>query len=239
MTISPGLLQRTLHIKYGNGTGTAFVIDRDERQYLVTARHVVKGVTTGESISVFHEGRWRQLPTKVVGIGVGSPDIAVLATPVQLAPALSLEVSSGGLAYAQEVHFLGFPFGWDGGGEDINLDHPLPFIKAGIVSGIKHTDATRIYIDAHGNPGFSGGPVVFAKDGDPQKVIRIAGVVAEAPRPRLRAVVDKFRKPLIDEDGEPIAHFAENQGFVVAFGIHHATELIDNNPTGFTLPKVV
>ena len=239
MTITTGLLQRTFLIKYGDGTGTAFVLDRDDRQYLVTARHVVRGVTTGESISVFHGGQWKQIPIKVVGIGVGAPDIAVLAAPVQLAPAESLEASSDGLAYAQDVHFLGFPFGWDGGGEDVNLDHPLPFIKAGIVSSIKHTDATRIYIDAHGNPGFSGGPVAFAKENDPQKVIRIAGVVAESPRPNLRSVVDRSGKRLVDEDGEPIAYFAENQGFVIAFGINHATDLINKNPTGFTLPTVV
>lgn len=238
MTITTGLLQRIFRIRYGNGTGTAFVIDRDDRQYLVTARHVVKGITTGESISVLQESQWMQTPIKVIGIGIGAPDIAVLAAPVQLADAVSLEASSDGLAYAQGVHFLGFPFGWDGAGEDINMDHPLPFIKAGIVSGIKHTDATRIYIDAHGNPGFSGGPVVFARDSDPQKVIRIAGVVAEAPRPRLRSVVDRSGKPLVGGDGEPIAHFAENQGFVVAFGINHATDLIDENPTGFNLPTV-
>ena len=239
MTITPGLLQRTFHIKFGNGTGTAFVIDRNERQYLVTARHVVKCVTTGDSISVFHEREWKKIPIKVVGIGVGAPDIAVLTAPVQLAPAQSLEATSGGLGYGQNVHFLGFPFGWDGGAEDINLDYPLPFIKAGIVSAIKHTYATRIYIDAHGNTGFSGGPVVFAKDNDPQKELRIAGVIAEAPRPRLRPVVDKSGKPLIDEDGEPIAHFAENQGIVVAFGINHATDLIDKNPIGFPLSTLV
>lgn len=234
--ISTGILQRTLHIRYGIRTGTAFVVDRDEKQYVVTARHVVKGIATGESINVFHEMRWKQIPIKVVGIGVGALDITVVTAQVQLAPAETLEVSSGGLAYAQNVHFLGFPFGWDGGGEDVNLDYPLPFIKAGIVSGIKHTDATRIYIDGHGNTGFSGGPVIFVKDSDAQKMLRVAGVVAKAPRPRLRPVVDRSRKPLMGKDGEPIAHFAENQGFVVAFAINHATDLIDENPIGFVLP---
>ena len=236
--INRGILQRTLHIQYGNVTGTSFVIDRGDRQYVVTARHVVKGITTGEPINVFHERQWKQLPIKVVGIGVGAPDVAVLAASVQLAPTQTIEATSGGLGYAQAVHFLGFPFGWDGGAEDINEDFPLPFIKAGIVSGIKHTDATRIYIDAHGNTGFSGGPVVFAVNNDAQTENRIAGVVAQAPRPRLKPVVDKHRTPLVDKDGEPIAHFAENQGFVVAFGINHATEMIDKNPIGFSLPTV-
>ena len=236
--ITSSLLQRTLHIRHGNGSGTSFVIDRGKRQYMVTARHVVKGITTGDSISIFHERQWKQIIIELVGIGVGAPDIAVVAAPVQLAPAQTIEVSAGGLSYAETVHFLGFPFGWDGGGEDVNEDYPLPFVKAGIVSGVTHTDATRIYIDAHGNPGFSGGPVTFSMDSGPESEPHIAGVVAEAPRPRLRPVVDKSGKSLVDNNGEPIAHFAENQGFVVAFGINHVTDLIDKNPIGFRLSRV-
>ena len=229
------LLNRILHIQYGNGTGTGFVIDRDDKQYLITARHVVEGITTGESINISRDRQWKSFPVKVVGIGLGTTNVAVLVTPTQLAPAHSIEASSDGLAYAQSVYFLGFPFGWDGGAEGINEDYPLPFIKAGKVSAIKHTDATRIYIDAFGSTGFSGGPVAFARNGTPPNELRIAGVVAEAPRPRLRPIVDKSGRPLVDEDGEPIAHFPENQGFVVAFGVNHVTELIDKNPIGFEL----
>ena len=93
--IPPELLNRTLHIRYGNGTGTSFVIDRDDKQYLVTARHVVKGITTGKSIKISHDRQWKQTPIKVVGIGVGKIDVTVLATSRQLAPADFIEATEG------------------------------------------------------------------------------------------------------------------------------------------------
>ena len=96
-------------------------------------------------------------------------------------------------------------------------------------------DESHIYIDAHGNKGFSGGPVVFVPSGQPANKLRVAGVVSNAPTPLLRAVVDKSRIPVLGANGEPIAYFAENQGFVVAFDIIHATNLMDANPVGFPL----
>ena len=104
------LLNRILHIQYGNGTGTGFVIDRDDKHYLITARHVVEGITTGESINISRDRQWKSFSVKVVGIGLGTTNVAVLVTPTQLAPAHSIEASSDGLAYAQSVYFLGFPF---------------------------------------------------------------------------------------------------------------------------------
>ena len=233
--ITSNVIQRTVHIRYGNATGTGFAIDQGNRQYLVTARHVVKGITSGSSIAILHEKQWKTLPVEVVGIGADAVDVVVLACPVRLAPAHPLLASNAGLAYSQPVYFLGFPFGWDSGMEDLNRELPVPFVKAGVVSAIISGDASRIYIDAHGNKGFSGGPVVFVPNGRPASELRVAGIVSEAPTPLLRAVVGKSGSPAIGDDGKPIAYFPENQGFVVAFDIRHATNLIDANPVGFQL----
>ena len=46
--ITSNVIHRTFHIRYRNGTGTAFAIDRDGRQYLITARHLVEGVAAGD-----------------------------------------------------------------------------------------------------------------------------------------------------------------------------------------------
>ena len=51
--VTSNVIQRTFHIRYGSTTGTAFAIDRNKRQYLITARHVVKGITSGSSIEIF------------------------------------------------------------------------------------------------------------------------------------------------------------------------------------------
>ena len=233
--ITNNVIHRTFHIRYGSGTGTMFSIDRDGRQYLITAKHVVEGIVSGDSISVFHDKQWKNTTVEVVGMGAGGADVAVLACPVRLAPTYPLEASVAGLAYGQPVYFLGFPFGWNGGGEYINDDFPMPFVKAGIISSITFGDLSRIYVDGHNNKGFSGGPLVFLPNGLPSNEFRVAGVVANYPTPIIEPVVNSDRKPILGVDDQPIAYFQENQGFVVAFSIRHATDLIDANPTGFPL----
>ncbi len=232
--ITTNVIHRTFHIRYGNLTGTTFTIDRDNKQYLVTARHVVKDIKTGSSIAIFHDKQWKSTTVEVVGIGAGEIDVVVLTCPVRLAPLLPLKASSGGLAYGQTVYFLGFPFGWDGGGENINLDFPMPFVKAGIVSSITFGDSSRIYVDGHNNRGFSGGPVVFAPHGQKQAQLQVAGVVSSYPS-SWQPILNKRGVPILSDNDEPLAYFQENTGFVVAFNIRHATEMIDVNPIGFLL----
>ena len=143
-----------------------------------------------------------------------------------------------GMGYGQQVYFLGFPFGWDGGGEGINRDFPVPFVKAGIASSLGGGETSRIYVDGHNNKGFSGGPLVFrpaAEAGSPD--FKVAGVVSNYPTPVVEPVVDQFGTALRGADGQPLAYFNENQGLVVAFDIRHATDLIDANPIGFVLPE--
>lgn len=234
--ITTNVIQRTFHIRFRDSTGTAFAIDRDNKQYLVTARHVVENITSGDSVLIFHERQWKDTSVDIVGTGAGETDVAVLACPVRLAPSHPLESSSAGLIYGQPVYFLGFPFGWDGGGEQINRDFPMPFVKAGIVSSITFGDPSRIYVDGHNNKGFSGGPLVFLPNGREGTEFRVAGVVANYPTPIVEAVVDRNGRPLLDANNQPIAYFKENQGLVVAFNIRHATDLIDANPVGFHLP---
>ena len=234
--ITSNVIQRTFHILCGEATGSAFAIDRDNRQYLITARHVVKDFTSGSTIGIFHDRQWKTLPVEVVGIGTDVIDVAVLACHIRLAPAHPLVASNKGLTYGQPVYFLGFPFGWNSGMENLNREYPMPFVKAGVVSAMITGDASHIYIDAHGNGGFSGGPVVFVPSGQPSNEFRVAGVVANAPLPLIEPVVDKSGWPLVDDDGKPIAYFPENQGLVVAYDIRHATDLIDSNPIGLQLP---
>ena len=238
--ITTNAIQRTFHIKRGDASGTAFAIDRASRQYLVTARHVVDGISSGDTIAVFHESRWQNVTIEVIGIGGGDVDVDVnvdvMSCPTQLAPTYSLEASAAGLAYGQTVYFLGFPFGWDGGAESMNRDLPIPFVKTGIISALIFGNPTRFFIDGHGNKGFSGGPVVFVPNGLPQTELRVAGIVANYPTPLREPIVDKRGHPIVDDHNEPAAFFSENPGFVVAMAISHATDLIDANPVGFQLP---
>ena len=230
--VTNNVLQRTFHIKRGGKSGTAFAIDREGKQYLVTARHVVNGITNGDLIEVLHEKQWKTVPVEVVGAGESDVDVIVLSCPTRLAPPHLLEASAVGLAYGQSVYFLGFPFGWDGGGEGINRDFPIPFVKAGIVSAIISENPSRLYIDGQVNKGFSGGPVVFVPPGRTQ--FQVAGIVSSDQRLR-EPIVDKQGDPIVNSDSQPFGFYRESTGFVVAMDIRHVTDLINLNPIGLDL----
>ena len=100
--ITTNVFQRTFHIRFGDSTGTAFTIDNDSRQYIVTARHVVEGITSGEAVNVFQDRQWKEIKVNVIGVGEDEVDVAVLATSMQLSPPFPLEANEAGLAYGQQ-----------------------------------------------------------------------------------------------------------------------------------------
>ena len=230
------ILYRTFLIGWGGDLGTAFTIDHASKQYLVTARHVVKGIESGNAIKLFHEGKWKDLTVNVVGIGKEKDmDIAVLACSIRLSPSFPLVASHENLKLGQAVSFFGYPFGWGGGGEEINRGIPLPFVKAGIVSAMILEDVSKIYLDAHNNEGFSGGPVVFTLNRRSKDRWRVAGVIVNYPAP-FRPIVDRDGNSLTNPMGKAIGYVQENPGIAVAIHIRHVVELIDANPIGFPLP---
>jgi len=234
--ITTNVLQRTFRIKTRLYTGTAFAIDLDGRQYLVTARHLVEGYTSGDLLQIFHGKRWKHVPIDLVGLGEGEIDVAVFACGLQLAPTYELEPTARGLVIGQVVYFLGFPFGWDGGAEEINRDFPLPFAKSGVLSALTFQDPRRIFVDGHNNSGFSGGPLVFKENEDRNSDLRVAGVVSNYPTP-LEPIVNIDGDPILNDEEKPIAYVRENPGITVAVNIRHATDLIKGNPIGFLLPE--
>ena len=236
--ITTNVLQRTFHIRFGGSTGTVFTIEKDSKQYLVTARHVIEGIASGDTVNIFHDRQWKEIEVDVVGVGEGELDVGVLATSMQLSPLSPLEPNGDGMLWGQQVYFLGFPFGWDGGGENINRGFSMPFVKSGVLSAIIFDDTTKIYLDAQANEGFSGGPVVFVPDGQPassRTEFKVAGVVVNYPTPKIRPVVTHRGDRVLDSNNDPIG-ILENPGFVIAIDIKHAVELIDQNPIGFPLP---
>ena len=213
MLPTTNVLQRTSLLK-DKLVGTAFTIDRDGRQYLVTARHVAEGAS-GE-IYLFHDGNWKTLAVGVVGVGgQDSEDVAVFAPEVQISPNHPLGTNDAGLSLGQQVRFLGFPFGWghrDFG--EINNGWPLPIVKAGILSRMSQPTNRMMLVDAHGNKGFSGGPLVAQISGN---WVAIGVVVTAMPNPENLETID------------------EHAGFVAVEPIRVVTKIIDSNPVGLQL----
>ena len=229
--VTTNVVQRTFKIRRSELSGTAFTTDYGGRQYIVTARHVLEGIVSGETIDIWHAKQWNTLPVDIVGIGKGELDITVLATSIQLSPVHPLEPSAGGLVYSQQAYLLGFPYGCDSGGAQLNRGRPIPFVKSGIISALEFGNINKIYVDTHANEGFSGGPVVFHRQDKPKEPneLRVAGVVTGY-------IV--HTRTIHDGSGNQLAKAGENTGIAVAIAIKHVLDLIDANPIGFKLPAI-
>jgi len=224
--ITTNVIQRTFHIRVGSSIGTCFTIDISNKQYIVTARHVVETITDTTSISIFHDNQWKDIEVTLVGHCTDEIDISVLSTNFQLSPLHPLEASMGGLIYGQDAYFLGFPYGMTGELGQMNRDFPLPFVKKAIVSCLQTspTDAQMVFLDGHNNPGFSGGPVIFKKP--------------DSNEFKVASIISGYRyneEPIYQGAQELPLAYRYNTGIIISYSIKHAVDLINGNPMGFEL----
>ena len=63
--ITTNVFFRTFLIEYGDERGTAFSVDYENREYLVTAAHVVDGIEAEDRIKIFLTQKWMNLPVAV------------------------------------------------------------------------------------------------------------------------------------------------------------------------------
>lgn len=227
--ITTNVYVRVFRIRVGDGEGTAFAIDVDGRQYLVSAKHVVSGVSGHAVIGIFHERSWNDLNVTLVGHAPGEIDVSVLASPdVQLSPAYALPPKSNGLVFAQDVYFLGFPYGLHTDTGETNRHFPLAFVKRALVSGNTgpQSGARIWYLDGINNPGFSGGPVVWKEVG--KQEWNVLGVISG---------FRYTREPVFAGDQPTPLEYQYNTGIIVAYGIEHALDLISANAIGRTLDE--
>ena len=224
--ITTNVIQRTFHIRLGNSIGTCFAIDVDNKQYLVTAKHVVASITGTQKVSIFHENQWKNIDVTLVGHCNGEIDISVLVTNVRLSPNFPLPPTMAGIIYGQDVFFLGFPYGMTGEIGQMNRDFPLPFVKKAIVSCLHTTptDAQLLFLDGHNNPGFSGGPVIFKEQNSNE--FKVAGVISG---------YRYNEEPIYQGTQELPLAYRYNTGIIISYGIKHAVDLIESNPIGFEL----
>jgi S1-C subfamily serine protease len=221
------VLYRVLRIKTADSTGSAFTIEVDGKQYLITARHLLKGFGNEGEIELWIEGRWSKVKARAIYPSKEFVDIAALDLGKPVTITFPLTASSGGLTLGQQVYFLGYPYGL---GTSVSAPAPpgfgeIPFLKSGIVSALDDRDpqANILYLDGQNNPGFSGGPIVFwhPESGS----FRVAGVVRGY---RNEALPVLKKKDL--EDPQAKAHndlyTRANSGIVIGYDIRHIVEAI-------------
>ena len=217
--------------------GTAFALDVYDKQYLVTASHVVESIDGGGIIHILQDKKWRPFEVAVVGKGdADNPetDIAVLAAkvcfPVPLA--LPFNPSVVNMFWGQQVYFCGFPYGFYTD-VDIAEGHPVAMTKGAVLSGMHTKSGTPtererglFVLDGHNNIGFSGGPAVFQLGESRDADFQVFGVVVG------------YRSAKVDVKHEGTVTgltSQENTGLVLCPSIVRAIDMIESNPIGFDL----
>lgn len=213
-------LQRVYQVKSGAKIGTAFLIDVDHRQYLVSALHVVEHSAETASLEISKDGQWQNTPISVVGIDMQN-DIAVFAlTERRIGAELPIRISGDGCVLGQEVFFLGYPLGLKG--HLVEPGIPLPLVMRSVAASF-HPDPRSIYLSGGAPPGFSGAPVYYAhSDSTP---VLTAVLLEELA----------YSAPVVDAAMSKIGSIWLPSGLVRCSYIDHALRLISVNPIGLAL----
>ncbi len=228
------ILQRVHKIKFREQVGTCFTIDKDNKQYIITARHIVEKIKDKDKIEIFKAGCWNTVNVRLVGVGKDKVDIAVLGADKLLSPTHHLEFPSVPIL-GQDVYFLGFPYNLQGNiNPKINNYFQLPLVKKGIISALQYVNPTNkhMLIDGLNNPGFSGGPVYYLQDKTHYIAAVISGYMAEQ-----KNIVQK-RPPWYHffckaNNNKTKYKYEHNTGIIEAYHMVYVDELIDAKPIGF------
>jgi hypothetical protein len=186
--VTTNVLFRVLMVRSQVDRGTIFSIDVDQREYWITAKHILTGAQhppfgsiaeKSVTLSVLDpdasQEKW--LPETFSVIDPGKDiDIVVLApaTPILKAPIPSLPAESVGASFGGDCEFLGYPTRI-GGAWRIKVSgsqYWMPFIKHCTISGKFVEPMDYWVLDGINNGGFSGGPVVFLT-GPAQKIMAV------------------------------------------------------------------
>ena len=215
---------RTLRISFGTKAGTAFTMEKNNVQYIVTAKHLFKDSNYPSSarIGVYENKQYVFYDVDIKYPANPDVDIAVLKTTpyVQLTPIYPTTFSSADIAIGQDVYFLGFPYDYDNLLCNMPGDkYPIAFIKKACLSSYIQTQGIFL-LDGLNNPGFSGGPVCFKKGGS--NTYNIAGVIAS---------YRYEEQPVFDANGNKLDMCVKtNTGIVNVFDIKFAVEIATNWP---------
>ncbi len=218
--VTANSFERVLEIRTGLGSGTAFSIPYVGREYLVTARHLLPEGDPRPEVSIASRHMTGTLRLELLPTDPATADVAVAPLPDAVTPTLPLAAGRDGIIWGQHVFFLGFPYGLATEFARGAPNQRIAFVKGAVFSASADVEgASLLYLDGMNNPGFSGGPVVFNRDGDHL-------------RPQVCGVIAGYRTELqpVYQGTTPITAVAAaaNTGIIIATDIRHVTDAIDN-----------
>lgn len=181
--ITNEILQNVFHIKYGNSIATCFAVSIDNYDHLVTAKHLFLDVldNTLIDVEIYCNKKWDTYHVVFLKHTNEEIDIAVLRLNSSKFKKDLFDIGSEGAYLSQDCYFLGFPLGrfFMEDVSNLNNGFPIPMVKKAIIASFMHSNPSRILLDGHNNPGFSGGPVIVSSVGtDNKKRWRIIAVIS-------------------------------------------------------------
>lgn len=221
--ITTNHMGRVYLVNYNGNQGTAFLINYDSSNYIITAKHLFSGIESGSKISLptIQDSVWKNFQGNIYFHTNPNVDIAVLKLegPKEVVWGISMKkdiqfvLSDRGL-------FLGFPFGMKTTDKtNMNDGLPVPLIKGAINSGLVIENGVLYnLLDGNNNPGFSGGPVLFKNRFNPAD-----------NEWYLMSVINAYR---IQENrlDTPIGvlKYSENSSIIISIGFIHIIEIIES-----------
>lgn len=219
------ILQSVFLIKYGNNTGTSFLVSIDSNDYLITAKHLFPNNIPFKAkidVEIYNNKGWMKLNADLLFHRNANIDIAVLDLKTKDIKNMEFDIGCENSYLSQECFFLGFPFGLkmdDDATGRLNKGFPIPFVKKAIISLFLSDTTmkmTQIFLDGHNNPGFSGGPVVITNSGNNSKhKMRIIGVISAYLNEE-----KMIKTPYGDLKNN------ENSGIILSYAFDHVFEII-------------
>lgn len=153
--VPQGILNRVFPFGFKEHSGSCFAIDIANKQYIITARHLVPGIKDNDIVKLFINTAWINLKVRPIFAKNEKTDIVALAGDKLVAPKMEIYIGLKGIFVGQDVYFLGFPFGLATKFEKPTPTH-IAFIKKGILSAIdaRQSSGHILYIDGHNNLDF-------------------------------------------------------------------------------------
>lgn len=236
--IQPEILNRVFKLVYGDpykqsfSSGTAFTMECNDSQFLITARHVFEQSAEwtypneGTIWLLTDNGKYTLYEVDIKYPADTKVDIAVmrLKNHQYVSKNPNLNTNEGNineeLILGQDVFFLGFPYDYGtllmpfSGSE-----RPMPVIKKACFSGrLKGGHACMVF-DGLNNPGFSGGPVCYRSTDAPNGTMSIAAVISG---------YFPEKQDVLDENGRPTGSYVKsNTGIITAYDIKEAVQVAE------------
>jgi hypothetical protein len=250
------VMSRMLMLKTKFYKGTVFSIDVDNREYWITAKHMLTGATHPPYGSISEKtvkvellnpgGEGEQwIPQEFSVIDPGKDvDIVVLAAakPILDHPLPSPSTDPAGVTFGDGCEFLGFPygFGWRSRLNNSVLSYWWPYVKRCTISALAVKENNICILDGINNHGFSRGPVIYGSGSAQRVIAAVSGYHLEAVDVNFAPPADaSAQKKEGTRKGAPAsprkspkAVVNVNSGFIYAYGLSYATDAIKANPIG-------